>query len=81
ELNIPVVSAAQLRRDAENRKPTLADFSDSSQIEKDADGVVMIYHTENSSYLCIEKNRDGETGDFPVYFKKEYVTFTERQEA
>ena len=78
ELNIPVVSAAQLRRDAENRKPSLADFSDSSQIEKDADGVVMIYHTEDNSYLCIEKNRDGETGDFPVYFKKEYVKFLEK---
>lgn len=78
ELNIPIVSAAQLRRDVENRKPTLADFSDSSQIEKDADGVVMIYHTEDNSYLCIEKNRDGETGDFPVYFKKEYVKFLEK---
>ena len=79
ELDIPVVAAAQLRRDAENRKPTMADFSDSSQLEKDADGVIMIYHKDDKSYLCIEKARDGETGDTEVYFKKEYTRFFEKE--
>lgn len=35
--NMPVVTAAQLRRDTENRRPDLNDLSDSSQIEKDAE--------------------------------------------
>ena len=78
ELDIPVVAAAQLKRDSENRKPVMGDFSDSSQLEKDADGVIMIYHTdEGKSWLCIEKARDGETGEFEVYFKREYTRFYE----
>ncbi len=92
ELDIPIVVGAQLRRDADERRPRLSDFSDSSQLEKDADGAILIYHhhtnkketTENGanpeyeSYLLAEKVRDGMTGSIPIYFKKEYVTFTER---
>ena len=44
DLNIPIVCLAQLRRDADNRRPQKGDFSDSSQIEKDADGIILIYH-------------------------------------
>jgi len=89
QMNIPIVSAAQLRRDAEGRRPKLSDFSDSSQIEKDADGAILIYHTEkeieqygttvtkHNSYFLVEKARDGITGDIPIFFKKEYVKFTE----
>ena len=90
ELDIPFVVGAQLRRDAEERRPRLSDFSDSSQLEKDADGAILIYHhhvnksepretPEYESYLLAEKVRDGRVGQIPVYFKKEYVTFTERQ--
>ena len=89
ELNIPVVAAAQLKRDSDERRPRLSDFGDSSQLEKDADGAILIYHhhvnkseptqtPEYESYLLAEKVRDGITGQVPVYFKKEYVTFTER---
>lgn len=75
ELNIPIVAAAQLRRDSENRRPSMADFADSSQLEKDADVAMMIYHNKKDSWLCIEKARDGRTDDILVYFKKEYVKF------
>jgi len=89
ELNVPFVVAAQLRRDADERRPRLSDFAESSQLEKDADGAILIYHhyvnkseptqtPEYKSYLLAEKVRDGMTGQVPVYFKKEYVTFTER---
>ena len=78
-LNIPVVVAAQLRRDAEGNRPVLRDFSDSTQIERDADVAVMIHNTEaNESWLLIEKNRDGQTGDVPVVFTKPHVLFTDK---
>ncbi len=79
ELNIPIVVAAQLRRDSENRRPSMADFADSSQIEKDADVAMMIYHNKKDSYLCVEKARDGRTGDILVLFKKKYVKFVPKE--
>ena len=82
ELDVPIVAAAQLRRDSQNKRPTMADFSDSSQIEKDADVAMMIYHNKKDSWLCIEKARDGRTDDVLVYFNKQYVKFypKEREE-
>lgn len=44
ELRIPIVEAAQLRRDSDGRRPTLGDFQHSSQIEQDADCCMLIYH-------------------------------------
>lgn len=80
-LEIPIIAMAQLRRDAENRKPMLSDFSDSSQIEKDADVAILIYHKtdkdsgDKRTYLLIEKNRDGQTGAIEVVFVPHYVRF------
>ena len=91
DLNVPVVVAAQLVRDADRERPRLGSFSESSQIEKDADVAILIWHTqkerevevngkkgkvkEDRSYLLVAKNRDGQTSDVPVYFKKETQTF------
>lgn len=86
ELEIPVICAVQLRRDAEGNKPKLSDFSDSTQIERDADVAMMIYNLKdekgntkagNESYLCIEKNRDGEVKDIKVDYQAEYFNFQE----
>lgn len=83
ELRVPVVCVAQLRRDADDRRPHMGDFADSSQIEKDAD-VAMLLHSETDDLgrewyqLIVEKNRDGSTGDVPVYFEKKYVLFEPR---
>lgn len=80
-LNIPVVVAAQLRRDAEGNRPQLNDLSDSTQIERDADIVVMIYNKYDNeqrltdSYLLVEKNRDGKRGDIKVNFNQQYIEF------
>lgn len=85
ELRIPVVALAQLRRDAEGREPEMADLADSSQVEKDADSLIFIYHPKNQeedrkpSRLLIKKNRDGPKGDLPVVFKREYVRFYESE--
>jgi replicative DNA helicase len=86
ELDIPIVCLAQLRRDVDQRRPGLGDFSDSSQAEKDADVAILIYHEKENnddedeklkSRLLVEKSRDGRTGSIDVVFKKEYVTFYE----
>jgi len=79
-LDIPVVVSAQLRRDAEGIRPKLSDFSDSTQIERDADVAVMIYNYKKEkeplkTYLLIEKNRDGECRDIEVIFNKENMRF------
>jgi replicative DNA helicase len=91
-LNIPVVVAAQLRRDAEGNRPVLSDFSDSTQIERDADVAIMIHSVvakraegpargeENEeTYLLVEKNRDGGTGDVQVVFTKPHVLFADKR--
>lgn len=81
QLKIPVIAAAQLGRDAENKRPSKADLKESGQIEQDADFIMFIYHErdkENAitqSWFLIEKQRDGETGNMPVYFNKPYVRF------
>jgi replicative DNA helicase len=83
-LDIPVVAAAQLRRDAEGNRPLLSDFSDSTQIERDADVAVMIYNLDRGNdsqdtWLLVEKNRDGRTGDVPVVFNRAHMRFYDKQ--
>jgi replicative DNA helicase len=86
ELDVPVICAAQLRRDSEGKKPQLSDFSDSTQIERDADVAIMIYnimdHEGNvevgrETYLCIQKNRDGQLEDVRVEFMPQFMDFQE----
>lgn len=78
DLNIPVVVAAQLRRDSESRAPNLADFQHSSQLEQDAD-VAMLLHDdkEGNKWLLIAKNRDGEKGRVKFSFTGQYLHFFE----
>ncbi len=86
-LDIPVICAAQLRRDVEGKVPELHDLGDSGQIERDADIVMMIHHgeikdkvkgeTREGTFLLVRKNRDGDTGAIELVFKKEYYGFYE----
>ena len=86
DLNIPVICASQLRRDAEGKKPQLSDFSDSTQLERDADVGIAIYNIPDkdgnlnigkNTYICILKNRDGGLGDIKVDGQMEYYRFQE----
>jgi replicative DNA helicase len=82
-LNIPVVVAAQLRRDAEGNRPMLSDFSDSTQIERDADVAIMIHNIYSNgnledTWLLVEKNRDGRTGDIHVEFDQAHMSFYDK---
>lgn len=76
--SVPVIVAVQMRRDAEGRTPTLADFSETSQIEKDADIAILIHRRKEAWWLSVAKNRDGEKGDVPVTFLGPTVRFVER---
>ena len=90
--NIPIVILSQITRDADAKHPQLRDFSDTSQIEKDADTAIAIYNKpdgeqqdfggvieqKEKNYICFLKNRDGRAGiDVEVYFNKKYVLFTD----
>ena len=46
ELKVPVIAAAQLRRDSHGRRPAMDDLGGSTQIERDADAIGLIYHNE-----------------------------------
>ena len=89
ELNIPVVALSQLRREAENQKPGLADIRESGSIEQDADMVMFINRDreleksveEQSSeegqkvQLMIAKNRNGPVGTVDLIFLKHLTKF------
>jgi len=89
ELNIPVVVLTQIRREAENQKPGLADIRESGSIEQDADMVMFINRDreleksveEQSSeegqkvQLMIAKNRNGPVGTIDLTFLKHLTKF------
>ena len=90
-LDIPVVSAAQLNREVENRgkdsKPQLSDLRDSGSIEQDADVVLMIHreHLEGERktvhgskfQLLIRKNRHGRMGTVELRAEDEFSRVVE----
>lgn len=81
ELNICIITLAQLNRKMEERtgidkSPILSDLRESGSIEQDADIVMFLYEEKNeeekrtSTFLKIAKNRQGPTGTIEFTFDK-----------
>ena len=81
-LECPVVLLCQLRRDAQDRRPNMADLRDSGEIEQDAD-IILLLHREKDNpaqtTVIIEKNRNGKTGDIDLVWKPEHTRFYDPQ--
>jgi replicative DNA helicase len=89
ELRVPIVALSQLSRQPESRKgdqrkPQLADLRDSGSIEQDADVVIFLYREElydreterkGIADVIIAKQRNGPTGEFPLVFLPDHMTF------
>lgn len=92
ELNIPIIVLAQVKRDVESRsdkRPSMGDISDSSEIEKEADVVITMYRDEYYNpetmhpgviELNIEKNRHGPTGCIPTKWTSNIMRVSDMHE-
>lgn len=83
ELDIPVVTLAQLNRAAQHMEvPSMAEIKGSGAIEQDADLILILHRNEKEMgpekyWLICAKNRHGETKDIPIRFFKRYQDFKE----
>ena len=90
ELNVCVLSTAQLSRAVEQRqdkRPQLSDLRESGTIEQDADAVMFLYRDEvynqdttefpNQAEIILSKHRHGPTGMVQLYFEKSFTKFTD----
>ncbi len=86
ELNCPILSLAQLSREADKRadhKPILSDLRESGAIEQDADVVMLLYREDyydeednpNIAKVIVAKHRNGSTGTLDLFFNKPNTTF------
>lgn len=88
ELNVTLLSAAQLSRAVEQRqdkRPQLSDLRESGSIEQDADAVMFLYRDEvynpettefpNQADVLLSKHRHGPTGTISLYFEKSITKF------
>ena len=88
ELNVCVLSTAQLSRAVEQRqdkRPQLSDLRESGSIEQDADAVMFLYRDEvynpdttefpNQAEVMLSKHRHGPTGKIELYFDKAITKF------
>lgn len=91
ELNVPLLSAAQLSRAVEQRqdkRPQLSDLRESGSIEQDSDVVIFLYRDEvyneasefpNQAEVIIAKHRNGPTGTVNLWFEKSITRFMDAQ--
>jgi replicative DNA helicase len=86
ELQIPVISLAQVNRSSEDRqdhRPRLADLRESGSIEQDADTVMLLHRPElyepgqheGIIEVIVAKQRNGPTGEIQLTFLKQFMRF------
>ncbi len=83
EIDVPVIALSQVNRAVETRqdkRPTMADLSQSGILEMVADNIIFAYrdeyyfegsHDHNVLELILRKARHGSTGTAKVFFDKE----------
>jgi replicative DNA helicase len=87
---VPVLVLSQLSRAEKgnaNRRPTMSDLRESSQLENDAHCVILLHRTwdedaermSSDGEIIIAKQRSGETGVFPVTFDRRSLMFGDAQ--
>ncbi len=91
ELNVPVLTAAQLSRAVEQRsgqRPMLSDLRESGSIEQDADIVMFIHHPDewnddpqrkNVTEMVVAKHRNGPTGSVELVFLEQLTKFADAE--
>lgn len=91
ELNVPVLTAAQLSRAVEQRsgqKPMLSDLRESGSIEQDSDVVMFLHHPDNwdeepqkksITEIVIAKHRNGPTGSVELVFLEQLTKFADAE--
>jgi replicative DNA helicase len=87
ELDVPVITCAQLSRGPEsrdNKRPMLSDLRESGSIEQDADVVMFLYRDDyykdnvekhNRAEIIFSKNRHGSLGMVEIGFEKKFGRF------
>lgn len=87
ELNVPVLTAAQLSRAVEQRadkRPVLSDLRESGSLEQDADIVMFIYRPDqyekdtqkqNVAEIIVAKHRNGPVGSVELIFRPQLAKF------
>lgn len=92
DLDIPVIVLAQVNRAVEGRSshvPRMGDLSDSSEIEKEADQILMLYRPgyydenepQDTARIIVEKNRHGPTGYIDVHWNAPIMAFQDNSSA
>jgi len=81
ELNVPLVALSQLNREAEGKRPTLAELRMSGEIEQDADMVIFLHRPRKAetyeTVVDVAKQRNGPVEDFQVMFEPGFTKFTD----
>lgn len=92
EMNVPVLALSQLSRGVDHRqdkRPILVDLRESGSLEQDADNVLFIYResyydkqaiSQNRADIIIAKQRNGETGEVPMYWDPPLTRFTDLEQ-
>jgi replicative DNA helicase len=79
ELDIPVLTAAQLKRN-NNEKPVMSDLAESSYLERDADNIIFLHREfgESNTFVTLAKQRNGATGECILNYNGARTMFEDR---
>ena len=83
ETHVPMIALSQLGRDAQGKKPTMADLRDSGQIEEDADTIFLLHRPKEpeinaeiiETELICAKQRNGPVGTIKLNFIPSLIKF------